>query len=49
MLLLRSLLVAILASPLVAARDSEQLQVGVKYKPDECPIKSRNGDKLSMQ
>jgi len=25
----------------------EKLQVGVKFKPTECPIKSQKGDKLS--
>jgi len=25
----------------------EELQVGVKFKPTECPIKSQKGDKLS--
>jgi hypothetical protein len=34
---------------LVSAAASDKLQVGVKYKPDDCPIKSRNGDRLSMQ
>ncbi|KAK1923562.1 FK506-binding protein 2 [Papiliotrema laurentii] len=33
---------------LVSAAASDKLQVGVKYKPDDCPIKSRNGDRLSM-
>ncbi|RXK35431.1 FK506-binding protein 2 [Tremella mesenterica] len=27
---------------------SEKLKIGVKYKPDECPLKTRKGDKLSM-
>ncbi|KAK4689425.1 FK506-binding protein 2, partial [Tremellales sp. Uapishka_1] len=50
MLYLKSLLCALLASiALVAAsKASDQLQVGVKYKPEECPIKTRKGDKLSM-
>lgn len=33
----------------VAAGTKDKLQIGVKYKPDECPLKTRNGDKLSMQ
>lgn len=32
---------------IVQAKDG--LQIGVKYKPEHCPIKSRKGDKLSMQ
>jgi hypothetical protein len=52
---LRTLLLALalgLGLTLVLAANSKaqaQLQVGVKYKPDECPLKSRKGDKLSMQ
>ncbi|RSH93359.1 Peptidyl-prolyl cis-trans isomerase fpr2 [Saitozyma podzolica] len=51
---LRTLLLALalgLGLTLVLAANSKaqaQLQVGVKYKPDECPLKSRKGDKLSM-
>ena len=49
MIYLRTLLlVLIVFLTLVAAKDT-QLQVGVKYKPDECPLKTRKGDKLSMQ
>jgi FK506-binding protein 2 len=33
----------------LASKSAEQLQIGVKYKPDECPLKTRNGDRLSMQ
>ncbi|WWC73744.1 FK506-binding protein 2 [Kwoniella pini CBS 10737] len=32
----------------LAAKSTDQLQIGIKYKPEECPIKSRKGDKLSM-
>lgn len=45
---LKSLILLCMAL-LVAASKKPQLQVGVKYKPEECPIKTRNGDKLSMQ
>ena len=34
---------------LVSAASDDQLKIGVKYKPDDCPIKTRKGDKLSMQ
>ncbi|WVR08099.1 FK506-binding protein 2 [Kwoniella sp. DSM 27419] len=48
----KTLLFALLLSLslILAAKSkaSEQLQIGVKYKPDECPLKTRNGDKLSM-
>ncbi|WWC65780.1 FK506-binding protein 2 [Kwoniella dejecticola CBS 10117] len=48
----KSLLFALLLSlALVFAAKSganDQLQIGIKYKPEECPIKSRKGDKLSM-
>lgn len=48
MLYVKTLLLALVSSvALIAAKD--QLQVGVKYKPDECPLKTRKGDKLSMQ
>jgi len=46
---IKTLLIAFIVSfGLVTAKDA-QLQVGVKYKPDECPLKTRKGDKLSMQ
>ncbi|WVQ79237.1 FK506-binding protein 2 [Cryptococcus sp. DSM 104549] len=46
----KTLLCALLISLslIFAAKASEQLQIGVKFVPDECPIKSRNGDRLSM-
>ena len=34
---------------LTVSAASDQLQIGVKYKPDKCPLKTRKGDKLSMQ
>lgn len=45
------LIVALLfsLSLILAAKSAEQLQIGVKYVPEECPIKSRKGDRLSMQ
>jgi hypothetical protein len=51
MLRLHTLLVALAASLVLvlAANPKAQLQVGVKYKPDECPLKTRKGDRLSMQ
>ncbi|KAH7105032.1 hypothetical protein BKA62DRAFT_691464 [Auriculariales sp. MPI-PUGE-AT-0066] len=39
--------VALLAAS-VTADKPEKLQIGVKYKPTECSIKTQNGDKLSM-
>lgn len=39
----------ILLALIAGAFAKEQLQIGVKYKPEECPLKTRNGDKLSMQ
>ncbi|WVW86972.1 FK506-binding protein 2 [Kwoniella bestiolae CBS 10118] len=44
--LLVSLALVLAASGTGKAKD--QLQIGIKYKPEECPIKSRKGDKLSM-
>ncbi|EJD54609.1 immunophilin [Auricularia subglabra TFB-10046 SS5] len=38
--------VALLAASLAAAGD--KVQIGVKYKPKDCPIKTQKGDKLSM-
>ena len=46
---INTLLLAIAASIALVAGKDAQLQVGVKYKPDECPLKTRKGDKLSMQ
>ncbi|KAK8849627.1 FK506-binding protein 2 [Kwoniella newhampshirensis] len=47
---LKSLLLALLLSLALslASKSADQLQIGVKYKPDECPLKTRKGDKLSM-
>ncbi|KAL7425080.1 Peptidyl-prolyl cis-trans isomerase fpr2 [Cryptotrichosporon argae] len=43
------LLLAIALIALVHAKDAKkQLQIGVTYKPEECPLRSRKGDKLSM-
>ncbi|WWD20253.1 FK506-binding protein 2 [Kwoniella shandongensis] len=46
----KSLLLALLLSLslILAFKSSDQLQIGIKYKPDECPLKTRKGDKLSM-
>ena len=46
---INTLLLAIAASLALVVGKDAQLQVGVKYKPDECPLKTRKGDKLSMQ
>lgn len=46
---LRTILLALFASLALVSAKSAGLQIGVKYKPDSCPIKSRKGDKLSMQ
>lgn len=52
-MLVKSLLISLIASAAAvlaaSGKAASQLQVGVKYKPDDCPLKSRNGDKLSMQ
>ncbi|ORX37766.1 hypothetical protein BD324DRAFT_398010 [Kockovaella imperatae] len=37
-----------LLTSFASASAADQLQIGVKYKPDDCPIKTRKGDKLSM-
>ena len=42
-------LLALCLTMALASKSAEQLQIGVKYKPDECPLKTRNGDRLSMQ
>lgn len=41
--------VLVFATASMAAKDVDQLQIGVKYLPEDCPIKTRKGDKLSMQ
>lgn len=46
---LRTILLALFASLALVSAKSPGLQIGVKHKPDSCPIKSRKGDKLSMQ
>ncbi|KAI9217251.1 hypothetical protein BC828DRAFT_391670, partial [Blastocladiella britannica] len=47
------LLVVVLMTFVLAAaakRDPPTtLQIGVKHKPESCPVKSKNGDALSMQ
>ncbi|ORY34778.1 hypothetical protein BCR39DRAFT_514648 [Naematelia encephala] len=51
MLQFKAILVAFavsLAVVVAKTASNEQLQIGVKYKPEECPIKSRKGDRLSM-
>jgi hypothetical protein len=42
-------IIALCLSLVAATQASDKLQIGVKYKPDECPLKTRNGDRLSMQ
>ncbi|WWC92764.1 FK506-binding protein 2 [Kwoniella dendrophila CBS 6074] len=46
----KALLIALLFSLalVIASKAKDQLQIGVKYKPEECPLKTRKGDKLSM-
>ncbi|WVF68468.1 FK506-binding protein 2 [Kwoniella sp. CBS 6097] len=46
LLLLGLLLSLALVSAVKGGHD--KLQIGIKHKPEECPIKTRNGDKLSM-
>nr|ODN95622.1 FK506-binding protein 2 [Cryptococcus depauperatus CBS 7855] len=43
-------LLALLASLSLAFAfiSADRLQIGVKYVPDECPLKTRKGDRLSM-
>lgn len=51
-MLIRAFVLSLLASLALAAssgKAASQLQVGVKYKPENCPLKTRKGDKLSMQ
>jgi hypothetical protein len=43
------LLALCITMAVASAKSDAQLQIGVKYKPDECPLKTRNGDRLSMQ
>jgi FK506-binding protein 2 len=43
------LLVALTLVSVISAKTGSGLQIGVKYKPDECPLKTRKGDRLSMQ
>lgn len=49
--MLKLFIVALFALVALAAteKSASQLQIGVKYKPDDCPLKTRKGDKLSMQ
>lgn len=42
-------LLALCLTLVAAAGTKDKLQIGVKYKPDDCPLKTRNGDRLSMQ
>jgi hypothetical protein len=42
-------LIALCLTLVAATGTADKLQIGVKYKPDECPLKTRNGDRLSMQ
>jgi FK506-binding protein 2 len=49
MMYMKTLLLALVSSIALVISKDAQLQVGVKYKPDECPLKTRKGDKLSMQ
>ena len=49
MLFLKTVLAALLAGVVASATTKDQLQIGVKYKPDECPLQTRKGDRLSMQ
>jgi FK506-binding protein 2 len=45
--LLSTLSLVAASTPVPVAAD--KLQIGVKYVPDECPLKAQKGDKLSMQ
>lgn len=41
--------IAAISSDAVVAKDPPtKLQIGVKHRPSECPIKSQAGDKLAM-
>ncbi|KZV93699.1 hypothetical protein EXIGLDRAFT_835522 [Exidia glandulosa HHB12029] len=46
--MVRSLVFGVVALLAVFVAADEKLQVGVKHKPADCPIKSQKGDKLSM-
>lgn len=47
-----ALLTLLFASAFVVAKEDLEadasLRIGVKYRPEECTVKSKNGDKLSM-
>lgn len=45
----RSLLSQLLALALLAMVTASGLQIEVLEKPEDCKLKSRNGDQLSMQ
>ncbi|CAO1627043.1 unnamed protein product [Sympodiomycopsis kandeliae] len=40
--------VAVSSSAVLAKEPPTKLQIGVKHRPSECPIKSQSGDKLAM-
>ncbi|WVQ66096.1 FK506-binding protein 2 [Kwoniella botswanensis] len=46
--LLLALLLSLALVIAASGKAKDQLQIGIKYKPEECPIKTRKGDKLSM-
>ncbi|PWN52911.1 hypothetical protein IE53DRAFT_384625 [Violaceomyces palustris] len=40
--------VALFALQVLAKEPPTELQIGIKYRPEKCDIKSQSGDKLSM-
>lgn len=45
--MVRSLVFGVVAALAAFVAADEKLQIGVKFKPADCPIKSQKGDKLS--
>ncbi len=42
------LCLAVLAAAKEDLPSSDPLRIGVKFRPEECPVKSKKGDRLSM-
>ena len=47
-LLLAVTLASLLGPPSVSGADKKKLQIGIKKRVDNCPVKSRKGDVLNM-
>ena len=50
LLLFLAVVAAVMVSPSTGADSKQKLQIGVKKRiaPEDCPIKSRKGDRLKM-